>query len=204
MIYLITQRENISEQEFFKIIQLAVEGGVNMVQLREKKASFDEMCLIGHALLALLAPQGIPLIINDRVDVAKAIHAAGVHLGQSDLNVAEARAFLGKQAIIGLSVGSENQASAAEDQEVDYIAAGPIFPTKTKLDCGAALGLAGLKRISSLSSHPVIAIGGINETNAENVLKSGASGIAFSSAIFKAACPKTAAQTLAMKVTHAR
>lgn len=202
MIYLITHRENLSEGEFFKIIEQAVEGGVNIVQLREKKASFDEMCRFGHKLLSILAPKGIPLIINDRVDVAKSIHANGVHLGQSDSCVEEARVLLGEQAIIGLSIESESQARAAEKAEVDYIAAGPIFPSATKLDCPLFLGLEGLKPICSLSHHPVIAIGGINETNAEAVLKCGASGIAFSSAIFKAKCPKTAAQILAKKVIH--
>lgn len=192
-LYLVTHRGVLPLEDFFRIIRASIEGGVKVVQLREKEASAREMITIGKNLLALLKPLGIPLIINDRVDVAHAVNADGVHLGQSDLNPAEARAILGKDAIIGLSVETLKQAIAAEEEDVDYLAASPVFHTKTKSDCRKPWELRGLKKLSSASRHPIIAIGAIDETNVKRVLESGASGVAIVSAIFNAPCPKTAA-----------
>lgn len=195
-LYLVTNRENRELEDFFNIILASIEGGVKIVQLREKMASAREIVAIGKKLLLLLKPLKVPLIINDRVDVAHAIGADGVHLGQSDLTIAEARAILGKQAIIGISVESLEQAMATANEDVDYIAASPLFATKTKTDCGKPWGLNGLKELCAMSRHPVIAIGGINETNAKQVIECGATGIAVVSAILRAPCPKTAALRL--------
>ncbi len=195
-LYLVTSREALELEDFFNIIRASIDGGVRIVQLREKEASAREMIIIGKRLLSLLKPLGIPLIINDRVDVAHAIGADGVHLGQSDLRVAEARAILGGKAIIGLSVESLEQAVAAIEEDVDYLAASPIFRTKTKADCSEPWGLNGLKQLCAVSNHPVIAIGGIDETNAKQIIECGAVGVAVVSAIFNASCPKTAALTM--------
>lgn len=192
-LYLVTKREALELDDFLNLIRASIEGGVRIVQLREKKSSAREMISIGKKLLSLLQPHGVPLIINDRVDVAHAVGADGVHLGQSDLSVAETRAILGKKAIIGLSVESLEQAIAASEEAVDYLAASPLFHTKTKTDCSEPWGLSGLKQLCAISKHPVIAIGGIDETNAKQIIDCGAAGIAVVSAIFNAPCPKTAA-----------
>lgn len=195
-LYLVTHRGSFDLDSFFKIIAAAVEGGVTLVQLREKECSAQEMIDIGKHLLHLLQPLNIPLIINDRVDVAHAVQADGVHLGQSDLSVSEARAILGPQAIIGLSVESLEQARNATRENVDYLAASPVFETKTKTDCTQPWGLQGLNELCSLSKHPIVAIGGINETNVAQVKACGVSGVAVVSAIFDAPCPKTTAHRM--------
>lgn len=195
-LYLVTQRTSNDIDFFFKTILAAVEGGVTIVQLREKEISARDFIDIGKKLLCLLKPLNIPLIINDRVDIAHSIRADGVHLGQSDLSVSEARAILGKQAFIGLSVENLDQAKTVLKEDVDYLAVSPLFHTKTKTDCSTPWGLQGLKELCTLSKHPVIAIGGINETNAKQVIECGAQGVAVVSAIFNAPCPKTAARRI--------
>lgn len=194
--YLVTDRGALNLEQFLKIIKKSILGGVTIVQLREKNLSAREMISIGQALCSLLRPLSIPLIINDRVDIAHLISADGVHLGQSDLKVREARAILGSQAIIGLSVATIEQVIEAQDEEVDYLAASPVFHTQTKADCSRPWGLEGLKQACSISRHPVIAIGGINETNVEKVMAHGAVGVAVVSAIFNAPCPQMAAMAL--------
>lgn len=197
---LVTHRGTLQLDEFFGIIRAAIDGGVTMVQLREKETSAREMISIGKKLLSFLKPMRIPLIINDRVDVAHAIAADGIHLGQSDLSVSEARAIIGENAMIGLSVESLEQANAASGEDVDYLSASPIFPTKSKVDCGEPWGLNGLKQLCAFSKHPVIAIGGIDASNAKDIVECGAAGIAVVSAIFSAPCPKTAASNIIKKM----
>lgn len=195
-LYLVTRRDSLGLEKFLSIIRDAIEGGVTVVQLREKNASAREVIHLGKKLLLLLRPLGIPLIINDRVDVAHAIGADGIHLGQTDLSVAEARAILGKQAIVGLSVESLHQAETAMQEDVDYLAASPLFHTKTKTDCGEPWGLDGLKHLCTISKYPVIAIGGVNETNVKEVMGSGAAGVALVSAVFDSPCPRSAARRM--------
>lgn len=199
-LYLVTRRDSIGIEEFLTIIHAAVSGGATVIQLREKDTSAREIIDLGKRLILLLQPLGIPLIINDRVDIAHAVGADGVHLGQSDLNVAEARAILGKKAIIGISVESLQQAKTAIKEDVDYLAASPIFHTKTKTDCAAPWGLNGLKQLCITSGCPVVAIGGINEANVREVMLCGAAGVALVSAIFDSCCPKTAAQTIIRRI----
>ncbi|MDR2539240.1 MAG: thiamine phosphate synthase [Chlamydiales bacterium] len=190
-LYLVTHRKSLQLEDFFRVIRASVDGGVKIVQLREKEVSAREITTIGKKLLSILKPLGIPLIVNDRVDVAHAIGADGVHLGQSDLRVTEARAILGKNAMIGLSVESLEQAKAAREEDVDYLAASPIFHTKTKTDCAEPWGLNGLKQLCAICNCPVIAIGGINVTNIKEIMECGAAGVAVVSAVFDAPCPKT-------------
>ncbi len=191
-LYLITRDIHLPSLNY--IVQQAVEGGVTIVQLRAKEMSTRQFVDIGERLLGCLKPLGVPLIINDRVDIAHAIKADGVHLGQSDLGVSEARAILGTQAIIGLSVETMEQAQTAEIEEVDYLAASPVFFTKTKQDCAESWGLKGLQQLCAFSSYPIIAIGGINHSNHDAVWKCGVHGIAVVSAIFDADDPKCAAR----------
>lgn len=192
MLYLVTDQRNLTEEQFLHIVQEAIKGGVKMVQLREKEASARTLMGLGKKLLAILRPQNIPLIINDRVDVAHALQADGVHLGQSDLPVAEARTILGPKALIGLSVETLEQ----NWEGADYLAASPIFATATKRDHAPPWGLDGLRQLCTVSQKPVFAIGGINETNIGEVRSAGAAGVAVVSAIFQAPCPQTAARRL--------
>jgi thiamine-phosphate pyrophosphorylase len=199
-LYLVTRRDKLELDQFFNIILKSIEGGVKMVQLREKETSSHEVITLGKRLQALLRPLKVPLIMNDRVDIAHEIGADGVHLGQSDVKVSEARKKLGQQAIIGLSVETMDQVLEAQELAVDYLAASPVFATRTKGDCGIPWGLQGLKQACSISRHPVIAIGGVDEGNVEQILECGAVGVAVVSAIFDAPCPKAAALTIINKM----
>jgi thiamine-phosphate pyrophosphorylase len=199
---LVTHRENLDEVAFLHVIEQSLKGGVTMVQLREKTAATAKFIEVGRALKALLDRYNIPLIINDRVDVALALGAAGVHLGQEDMKPEDARRLLGDKSIIGWSVENDIQAREAEDFPIDYIGASPVFPTSTKQDAAEPLGLEGLKRLVQISSHPVIAIGGIKITNVGEVMAAGARGVAVVSEIFKASDPGIAAKALYDKVVH--
>jgi thiamine-phosphate pyrophosphorylase len=177
-------------------VAAAVDGGVTLVQLRDKDAPARALIEAGRALKALLAPRGIPLIVNDRVDVAHAIGADGVHVGQCDLPPAAARAILGPHAIIGLSISREEELVTVDAAAVNYVGLGPIFPTGTKSDAAPALGDAGFASLRRRLACPVVAIGGITEGNAGRAVAAGADGIAVVSAICAAADPSAAARRL--------
>lgn len=179
-----------------EVVQAAVQGGVSVVQLRDKQAPTRELIAQARSLKAWLAPRGVPLLVNDRVDVAWAAGADGVHVGQSDMSAAMARAWLGSNAWIGLSVETWEQAVTAEHEPVDYIGISPVFATPTKPDAGAPWGLEGLRRIRSQTEKVLIGIGGIDATNACAVRQAGATGIAVVSAVCAAADPAHAAQLL--------
>lgn len=178
------------------IVSAAVEGGVTMVQLREKDCSTRDFVQLAIKLKELLSTKNIPLIINDRVDVALASGADGVHLGQSDMPYNTARNLLGKDKIIGLSVENLEQVVEADDLDVDYIGVSPVFATPTKLDTAPAFGLEGLREARKISRHPIVAIGGMNINTAAQVMESGADGIAVVSAIMAAPDPGEAAREL--------
>lgn len=144
----------------------------------------------------LLKPQGIPLIINDRVDIMLALNAEGVHLGQSDMPYPEARRLLNGDKIIGLTIETPAQMKQANQWQVEYVGVGPVFPTQTKSDAPQPLGLDGLASLLKLSQHPVIAIGGINAGNIVSVLNTGVQGVAVVSAISHAKEPECASREL--------
>jgi len=203
-LYLVTDRELCLGRPLPEVVAQAVAGGVNVVQLREKSASTRQFVELGRALLALLAPLGVPLIINDRLDVALAVGAQGAHLGQSDMPVAEARAILGPKALLGLSVETMAQLREAEALPqglVDYYGLSPIFQTPTKADAGPGWGLAGLGQaraeVDAGSRRPIVAIGGIGPGNAASVLRCGAGALAVVSAICSAPDPQAASRELA-------
>ncbi len=203
-LYLVTDRRLAGPRSIENIVEAAVRGGVTAVQLREKEASTCEFIALARCLKTLLAPAGIPLIINDRVDVALACGADGVHIGQSDMEYADARRLLGPEALIGLSVETMEQAQAAESLDVDYLGVSPVFATRTKADTGSAWGLDGLAALRCASRHVLIAIGGITAQNAPLVMRAGADGIAVVSAICCAADPEAAALELRRAICHAR
>jgi thiamine-phosphate pyrophosphorylase len=195
-LYLVTDRALSGGRTTEFIVAAALRGGVTAVQIREKNYPAGEFLERALRLKALLDPPGIPLIVNDAVDVARACGAAGVHLGQSDAPPAEARRLLGPDAIIGLSVETLEQAARAEDEDVDYLGVGPIFPTLTKTDVAAPWGLDGLRRLRARTRKPLAAIGGIDASNAASVIEAGADGLAVVSAIVSAADPEAAARAL--------
>ncbi|HOU96807.1 MAG TPA: thiamine phosphate synthase [Bacteroidales bacterium] len=195
-LYLVTDRLLSRERPIEFIVEQAVKGGVTMVQLREKNCSTLEFVKLAISLKKLLAHFHVPLIINDRLDVALASDADGLHIGQEDMPCNIARKILGNDKIIGLSVESFDQALEANNLDVDYIGISPVFVTGTKPELTSALGLAGIRKISSVSKHPVVAIGGINAKNAAEVLMAGADGLAVVSAIVSADDPMKAAREL--------
>ena len=195
-LYLVTDRGLAGGRNIAEIVREAALGGVTMVQLREKDISTREFIALAKEILAILRPLGIPLIINDRVDVAVCSGADGVHLGQSDMPCAEARRLLGPGKIIGLSVENMDQVLEAGREDVDYIGVSPVFATPTKTDTAAPFGLSGLREAAGISRHPAVAIGGMNASTAEAVMQAGADGIAVVSAIVCAPDPRAASAQL--------
>ena len=184
-------------EDYERVILRAIQGGVTAVQLRNKTNSPTETRALASALIALLRPLQIPLIINDNIDLAKAVDADGVHLGQSDGSPVLARQILGPNKIIGWSIETYEQLEQANQLScIDYIAASAIFVSKTKADCKTIWGLEGLHNITQRSTHPVVAIGGINSTNIQAVIRAGACGAAVISAIYDSPEPEHAAWEL--------
>ena len=176
-----TQLSNCSHAE---IVTRLLAGGTKLIQLRDKDASAKEMLDATRECLQLTRAAGATLIVNDRVDVAMATDADGVHLGQDDLSVAEARALLGPDKIIGLSTHSLAQVEAALTTSANYIAIGPIFSTTTKANPDPTVGLELLRQARQLTSLPLVAIGGITLDTASEVLAAGADSVAVISALY--------------------
>lgn len=186
------------------VVEEAVKGGVTVVQLREKDCSSREFYELAVSLKKLLRPYHVPLLINDRLDIALAADADGLHLGQSDLPCDVARRLLGADKIMGLSVENLRQAREANEMDLDYIAISPVYATPTKTDTGNPLGLEGVKAIASVSKYPAVGIGGMNRDTATEVIKNGASGIAVVSAIVSATDPRLASAELRKIVQQAK
>jgi thiamine-phosphate pyrophosphorylase len=189
----IADSEAAAGRDVLQLIAEAVEGGATTIQLRGKKWTSREFLDVGIKAFRFLGPKKIPLIINDRVDIALACRADGVHLGQDDMPLPYAREILGKSRIIGISVATPAEAQAAEKGGADYVGAGPVFGTLSKKDLGPLLGLAGLRKIREKVKIPILAIGGINAANAGKVIRAGADGVAVISAIAAAKNPVQAA-----------
>ena len=202
-LYLVTDRSLSRGKATLKIVKAGVAGGVTCVQLREKNCSTLEFIKEALSIKDYLKKHNIPLIINDRVDVAQAIGADGVHLGQTDMPLIMAKDILKGSMIIGISVESLEDAIRAEKDGADYIGISPIFATPTKTDTAPALGLEGLKKISRAVKLPKVAIGGLNQENAGEVILNGASGIAVVSAIVSADYPRKAAEELSYIIKQA-
>jgi thiamine-phosphate pyrophosphorylase len=193
-LYLVTDRRLMLGRPIEDVVLSAVRGGVTAVQWREKTMADRDFLQLARSLAAVLKPLGIPLIINDRAEIAASCGAAGVHLGGRDIPVSEARRLLGPGAIIGLSVETMEQAEAAEAMDVDYLGVSPVFSTPTKTDAGPAWEIEGLRRLRARTRLPLIAIGGINASNAASVLRAGADGLAVVSAVCSAPDPEAAAR----------
>jgi thiamine-phosphate pyrophosphorylase len=195
-LYLVTDRKLAGARGLAGIVREAIAGGVTLVQLREKSSPHTTFVNEARALAEVCHAQDVPLIINDDIDVALEAGADGVHLGQSDASPEEARARLGPEAIIGLSVENATQARTAA-LDIAYLAASPVFATPTKTDTARPLGLDGLRTLRRCCDKPLVAIGGIDLSNALTVLQAGADGIAVVSAIMAAADPRQTARDFA-------
>ena len=200
-LYLVTDRPLSLGRPIEEIVIEAVAGGVTMVQLREKEAPTGEFVALAKSLKALLAPLGVPLIINDRVDVALAADADGVHIGQSDMSYEDARQLLGGDKIIGLSVENFDDLAVANTLDVDYVGISPVYGTPTKSDTAEPFGLEGLRKAVAMSVHPTVAIGGMNASTIGEVMAAGTDGVAVVSAICSAPSPRKAAQELLKVIT---
>jgi len=203
-LYLVTDRSLTLGRSLEEIVSEAVKGGVTMVQLREKDSTTKEFYQLAIALKKQLSPFKIPLIINDRLDIALACNAEGLHIGQHDMPYEVARHWLGKDKIIGLSVENTDDVLIANQLDIDYIGISPVFGTPTKTDTAPALGLAGVNKISKISRHPSVGIGGINSSNAADIILNGADGIAVVSAIMSADNPQKEAEKLIHIIHQAR
>ncbi|MGL1930861.1 MAG: thiamine phosphate synthase [Desulfotalea sp.] len=188
-LYLVTDRSLITDQPLAECILAAIKGGVTCVQLREKNLSTREFVGEAKHLMKLLKPLNIPLIINDRIDVALACNADGVHLGQSDMTIQDARRIMNKNSIIGISAESYEDAIQAELDGADYIGVSPVFATSTKEDTAPPLGLEGLAIIRKDVSIPLVGIGGINTKNVAELIRHGVDGVAVISAIIGTTSP---------------
>lgn len=185
-IYFVTDEAACKGKPLESVVFDAARAGAFCVQLREKKTDTRLFFQKAQTLLTILKPMGIPLIINDRVDIALAAGADGVHLGQSDMPYAHARQLMGPKALIGLSVETWEDVEKAQDMDVDYLGVSPVFSTPTKTDTKDPWGIDGLKKIRGYSRHPLVAIGGINASNAGDIINAGADSLAVVSAICSA------------------
>jgi thiamine-phosphate pyrophosphorylase len=195
-LYLVTDQTSVGSRTLIDVVAAAVQGGVTCVQLREKQLNTRDFFAQAMAFKALLAPHGIPLVINDRVDVALACGAQGVHLGQSDMPVLQARRLLPPEVFIGWSVESMEDVARSASLPVDYLGVSPIHATPTKTDTQNPWGLDGLNKVRLATVLPLVAIGGIHAGNARAVLSAGADGLAVVSALCAAQDPRAAATEL--------
>ncbi|MCP3873071.1 MAG: thiamine phosphate synthase [Desulfobacteraceae bacterium] len=195
-IYLVTDQQACMGKPIESVVLDAIKAGISCVQLREKDTSTRLFLQRARILKSILKPAKVPLIINDRVDIALAVKADGVHLGQSDMPYEDARRLMGPEAIIGLSVETWKDVEEAERLDVNYLGVSPVFATPTKTDTKEPWGLEGLEKISNYSRHPLVAIGGLSLLNTQTVIKAGANAIAVVSAICSAKDPFAATQSL--------
>lgn len=182
-LYLVTDRSILKGEDIFSATEKALKGGVTLVQLREKEISSLDFYNIALKMKELVSSYNVPLIINDRLDIALAVDADGLHIGQEDLPLKIARRLLGPSKILGYSVSNIKEAIFGEENGADYLGAGPVYPTGSKADAGNPIGAEGLQKIKEKVSIPVVGIGGIGIGNIAEVKKTGIDGVSLISAI---------------------
>ena len=191
-LYLVTDRQQTRDRDLLRVLQEALDGGVDAVQLREKDLGGKDLFLLAESARKLTNRYSARLYVNDRIDVASAVEADGVQLGNASMPIAAARQILGAQRCIGVSVHSLAEAQEAQKAGADFIVFGPVYFTPSKASYGPPQGLARLQQIVANISLPIYAIGGINQTNIADVKHLGVRGVALISAILGAADPKNA------------
>jgi len=195
-LYLVTDQALALGRDIVSVVERAVRGGVTVVQVREKNRETRDFLNISIRIKKTLENHNIPLIINDRIDIALAVGADGVHLGQNDMPIDIARRILGPDRIIGISVSTVDEAIEAENGGADYLAISPVWSTKTKINTPEEVGLEGIDRIRKVTDLPLVGIGNIKVENAKSVISAGCNGIAVVSAIMSAPDPELAARKL--------
>ncbi len=194
-LYVIIDRKSSRGRDLAYIAEEAITGGADIIQLRDKESSAGEILKAGRAIRDLARRKKVPFIVNDRVDIAVALDADGVHLGQDDLPIEAARSILGKERLIGLSTHSLSQALDAQERGADYIGVGPVFSTPTKPDY-RAVGIDLIKEVGDKIKIPFVVIGGIDESNIGEVLAAGARRVAVVRAVCDAEDVRSAAKRL--------
>lgn len=204
--YLVTGAAHSNGRSTVDVVRAALDGGVDVVQLREKGESASDRFRLGRELRELTRAAGVPLVVNDRVDIARAVDADGVHLGDDDLPVSVAREQLGENALVGRSVSTVDGALAAADDGADYLGVGAVFPTDSKdvREREAEVGLDRVRAIAAATDLPFVGIGGVTVENAASVVKAGADGVAVISAITAAEDPRRATEALGDAVAEGR
>lgn len=182
-LYLATDPDLIGDRDIRDVVAAAIEHGVTVVQLRDKHADSATLYRTARTLLEITRPRGVPLIVNDRVDVMLASGADGVHVGIHDLPLEQVRRLAGPRALVGYSVNTADDLAEAVRHGADYVGMGPVFPTATKADARTLLGLEGLRHLANRAPFPVVAIGGVTPENHTAALAAGASGVCVISAI---------------------
>lgn len=194
-LYAITDRHWLNGRSLYEVVKESLDGGVTFLQLREKQLDEDHFLEEAKKLQGLCSEYNVPFIINDNVEIALAINADGVHIGQSDMEMKEAREKLGPDKIIGVSAHTKEEALLAQAQGADYLGVGAVFPTSSK-DDAESVSYETLKAICEVVSVPVVAIGGITRENLHQLSGSGVSGISVISAIYAQSDIKEAAREL--------
>lgn len=195
-LYVVTDRQQTAGRALEEVVVAAARGGAGAIQLREKDLSARDLYALGARIQAAVSPYRVPLLINDRLDVALALDAAGVHLAGHSLPTAVARRVLGAAKILGVSTHSVEEARRAAEDGADFIVFGPVFTTPSKVAYGPPQGLQHLTAVVRQVSIPVLAIGGIDHTNLPQVLQAGAYGVAMIRAVLAAPDPYHATQQL--------
>ncbi|WP_366925516.1 thiamine phosphate synthase [uncultured Methanobrevibacter sp.] len=194
-VYLVTDHRNKTDEEFLNVIEEAIKGGTSIVQLREKTASTKDFYELAVKVKEITSKYNVPLLVNDRIDIALAIYSEGVHIGQDDMPATIARKIIGDEKILGVSTSTVEEAIKAEAEGADYIGSGAIFPTSTK-DDAESVSKEELKDIVDSVDIPVVAIGGISLENAPSIKSTGIAGFSVISAIMNAEDPKEASKKL--------
>lgn len=203
-LYVVTDDTLVPGRSHEDVAAAAVAGGARVIQLRDKRRETGELIAVARRLKAILRPFGALLIINDRVDVAMASGADGVHLGLSDMSLLDARRLLGPSPLIGFSPKTEEQAAGAAGAGADYLGVGALYETQTKSDAGPAVGLRRVAQFRDLSGLPIVGIGGITPERVPGILAAGAVSVAVVSAVVAAADPQAAARRLVEAIERGR
>jgi thiamine-phosphate pyrophosphorylase len=194
-VYLVTDHRDKTDEEFLNVVEEAIKGGTAIVQLREKTASTKDFYQLALKVKEITSKYDVPLLINDRIDIALAVDCEGVHIGQDDMPAGIARKIIGNDKILGVSASTVDEAIKAEEDGADYIGSGAVFPTATKDDADS-VSKEELKNIVDSINIPVVAIGGITLENANTLKDTGIAGFSVVSAIMSADNPKEASKEL--------
>ncbi|HEX5503174.1 MAG TPA: thiamine phosphate synthase [Thermomicrobiales bacterium] len=203
-LYVVTDSRLARGRPLAAVVAAAIGGGADVIQLREKDLPAREQLALGRELRRLTREAGVLFIVNDRADLAVALDADGVHVGQDDLPADVARAIVGPGRIVGVSAATVEEAALAREQGADYLGVGSIYPTATKPDAGDAVGPGRITTIVARVALPVVGIGGITADNAAEVIRAGADGVAVVSAVVSAEDVAAAARELKRRVVAAR